>query len=131
MGNCNGAFSPGEGTNMRLTKTIVLPVLLLAATLQSAQKHAPTRAQCEADSKVWAGQSIDALAKSRTIKVDELLLRAMEMENCLLAYDEGADHYAIMAEGYGAAYDSRVQDFFNRHPDALKKFIAEDDAGLR
>jgi hypothetical protein len=116
---------------MRLTKTITLRVLLLAGTLLNAQEHAPTKAQCEADSKVWAGQSIEALAKSRTIKVDELLLRAMEMESCSVAYEEGADHYAMMAEEYGAAYDSRVQDFFKRHPDALKKFVVEDDAGLR
>lgn len=63
--------------------------------------------------------------------MDELLLRAMEMESCSVAYEERADHYAIMAEWYGAAYDSRVQDFFKRHPDALKKLVAEDDAGLR
>lgn len=63
--------------------------------------------------------------------MDELLLRAMEMESCSVAYEEGADHYAIMAEWYGAAYDTRIQDFFKRHPDALKKFVAEDDAGLR
>jgi hypothetical protein len=111
-------------------KSVVVPVLLLAGTLLVAQEHAPTKAQCEADSRVW-DSSIDALTKSRTIKADELLLRAEEMQSCSVAYDEGSNHYALMAEMYGAAYDSRIQDFFKRHPDSFKKFVAEDDAGLR
>ena len=113
----------------------LLSVMLFAVTFLIAQEHAPSSQQCKADSRLW---SIDmnsgglTTLKNSPIGIGEMDARAMEMLKCSVAYEGGEKgSYELLANAYQLASNRRIEDFFKRHPDIRKKFLAEDDAGLR
>ena len=108
----------------------ILSVMLFATAVLAAQEHAPSREQCKADSRLWDVAAHTA-AVDKKLKIDELLARAQELMTCSVAYEDEIGHYWVLSDVYRSAYDSRVQDFFHRHPEVMRKFVVEDDAGLR
>jgi hypothetical protein len=81
-------------------KTTLLAFALVSLFLlptSNAQDHAPTVAQCQADEDWWSGQAEEAggfPATTANLSIDDLLLRAGEMEKCVSVDRQRGQRYA-------------------------------------
>jgi hypothetical protein len=121
-------------------KMTVLLVLLIA-TPEFAQQHAPTVNQCRADASVWNAAVMNhnpEFSKSK-LSVTELSLRQDEMHDCRSVDPERvgdsasfqrSDTYRLLEALYTNEIAWRASNFINRHG-LWQQFLDEDAAGQR
>jgi len=111
----------------------ILSVMLLAATLATAQGNAPSKAECEADAISW-NVSPDGLQTLHDgpMSITEIEARRLVLLHCALTYTPMQEsHYRVLAEVYDHAYNIRLMHFLERHPEIQAKLLQDDKAGLR
>jgi len=131
---------------MKHLAAVVSIACLLFVSKSQAQEHAPTMAVCQADLALWHNteeetdylnqetkrindgvKNTNPLAKLTAI---ELTLRMIEMADCKSVDKAGSQDYYEMMRFYSDVVADRYRSFLERH-DLMRKFRAEDDAGIR
>ncbi len=114
-------------------KLAILCAMFLAATLATAQKNAPSKAECQADAIAWSvtPDGIQAL-QDGPMSITEIDSRAMVLPSCTLTYTPLQEsNYSVLSEVYERASHVRLIHFLKRHPEIQAKFLQDDAAGLR
>jgi hypothetical protein len=114
-------------------KLAILSVMLIAAPFATAQKNAPSKAECQADAIAWSvtPDGIQAL-QDGPMSTTEIDARAMVLLSCTLAYTPLQEsNYSVLSEVYERASHVRLIHFLKRHPEIQAKFIQDDAAGMR
>src|SRR4029078_1660950 len=127
-------FAQHENYEDNVTKfavVVVITILIFCAVRATAQQHAPTKKQCDADANLW---SVTDLNNSDLhISIKELGARDREMAACMFAYTPEVlktSKYDALASWYIFQLHERTQNFIKRHG-LWDKFLDEDAAGLR
>ena len=116
-------------------KHLILMVVMFAS-FTLAQEHAPTKAQCDADARLWSVDSNDIDGWQRLeqgpLPYQELQNRALYMRRCAKAYAGSAEDKAYwdVENMYDMLIGGRVQNFVMRHK-LWEQFVDEDTAGMR
>lgn len=117
-------------------KEIFLAVALLVATSAFGQavEHAPTAAQCQADSALWTKKMTDP-ADSWALSAKDVSMRTLtkwgtEMTDCTTVDPPNTNRYVATQKFILLIRGARLQDFVIRH-DLAVKFLDEDEAGAR
>ena len=104
-------------------------VLLFLLTVATAQDHAPTVQQCQADRLLWWDQ-FDTPEVIATLSYRKLSERSGEMIDCSAVDDEHKESYRRLVAMFQMEIAQRLLSFVTRHH-LMAQFMAEDAAKTR
>lgn len=124
-----------------MRKTIlVAAVLIVAPAFAQDVEHAPTAAQCQADSALWQSQAADFFRAGNPhdtnntviakMTARQLQARANELGDCMKVDPTNATDYSGTQDNYMLLFLARAFAFVQRH-NLSNQFYQEDEAGAR